>query len=69
MCTKVAQNPILFISVLDDCCNSLTRKESEEIHVEEEEEEGENEVWGIENKELLYFFNIYIIIVHAFLGC
>ena len=24
---------------LDDCCNSLTRKESEEIHVEEEEDE------------------------------
>ena len=58
-----------FISVLDDCCNALTRKESQEIHVEEEEEEGEDEVWGIENKELLIYSNIYMIIVHAVLGC
>ena len=32
---------IYFISVLDDCCNSLTRKKSEKIRVEEEEEEDE----------------------------
>ena len=42
-----------FISVLDDCC-----KESEEIHVEEEEEEGESAVEGIENNELLDFLYI-----------
>ena len=30
---------IYFISVLDDCCNSLTRKKSEKIRVEEEEDE------------------------------
>ena len=42
-----------FHSVLDDCC-----KESEEIHVEEEEEEGESEVGGIENNELLDFLYI-----------
>ena len=56
MCTKVAYNPIHFISVLDDCCNSLTRKESEDIHVEEEEEE--DEVGRIENNELFDFLYI-----------
>ena len=45
--------PIHYHSVLDDCC-----KESEEIHVEEEEEEGESEVGGIENNELLDFLYI-----------
>ena len=69
MCTKVALNPIHFISVLDNCCNSLTRKESEEIHVEEEEEEGEDEVWGIKNYEVLDFLYIYKLIVHEVLGC
>ena len=63
MCTKVACNSHSFLSVLDDCC-----KESEEIHVEEEEEEGESEVGGIENNELLDFC-IYKLIVHAVLGC
>ena len=53
MCTKVALNTIHFIAVLADCCNSMTRKESEEIHVEVEEEEEEDEVGGIENNELL----------------
>ena len=53
MCTKVAYNSHLFHSVLDDCC-----KESEEIHVEEEEEEGESEVGGIENNELLDFLYV-----------
>ena len=48
MCT----NSHSFHSVLDDCC-----KESEEIHVEEEEE-GESEVGGIENNELLDFLYI-----------
>ena len=49
MCTKVAYNSHSFHSVLDDCC-----KESEEIHVEEEE----SEVGGIENNELLDFLYI-----------
>ena len=44
---------IPFISLFIDCC-----KESEEIHVEEEEEEGESEVGGIENNELLDFLYI-----------
>ena len=39
----------LNIAALDYCCNSLTKKESEEIHVEEEEEEEEDWVGGIEN--------------------
>ena len=52
MCTKVAYNSHSFHSVLDDCC-----KESEEIHVEEEEEEG-GRSRGIENNELLDFLYI-----------
>ena len=31
-------------------------KESVVIHVEEEEEEGEHEVWGIENNELFFVY-------------
>ena len=49
---------IYFISVLDDCCNSLTRKKSEKIRVEEEEEEEEDEIGGKENNELLDFLYI-----------
>ena len=41
------------MSVLDECC-----KESEEIHVEEEEKEWEDEVGRIENNELLDFLYI-----------
>ena len=36
----------------DECCNSLTRKELEDIHVEDEDEE---EVVGIDDDELLDF--------------
>ena len=39
----------------DDCCNSLTRKELENIHVEDEDEEGEEEFERIEDDELLDF--------------
>ena len=59
---------IYFISVLDDCCNSLTRKKSEKIRVEEEEEKEEDEIGGIENNELLDFCT-YKLIVHAVLVC
>ena len=39
----------------DDCCNSLTRKELENIHVEDEDEEEEEEFERIEDDELLDF--------------
>ena len=48
---------IYFISVLDDCCNSLTRKKLEKIRVEEEEDEIGG--GGVENNKLLDF--LYII--------
>ena len=47
-----------FISVLNDCCYSLSREESEEIHVEKEEEEEKDEIGGIESNQLLDFLYI-----------